>query len=73
MAKIIYKLVVMFVLTLVFSVGVCSADGMFDNGNGVLCALMVFTPLFLAILGCGTGWFDDVYDWMHKMEDKVFC
>ena len=72
MIKICLKLMVMFVMTFVFFIGVCGADSLIENGYWFVMICMVFVPLALFVVACNKGWIEDVMRWFDRLEKKLF-
>jgi hypothetical protein len=71
MAKIYLKLALMFVLTLVWCIGVCCADAIIDSGYWLLLMCMLILPMVLFTWACSSGKMDDVLAWVEKIEGKM--
>ena len=71
MAKIYLKIALMFVLTFVWCIGVCCADGLVKNGHWFVMACMVLVPLILFVVACNKGWIEDVMQWSENLEKKL--
>ena len=71
MAKIYLKLTVMFVLTLVWCIGICGADVIMERGHWFLLICMVILPIALFVWVCRSGRMDDVLAWVEKIEGKM--
>ena len=71
MAKIYLKLALMFVLTLVWCLGVCCADAIIDSGHWFLLMCMLILPMALFTWSCSSGKMDDVLAWIEKIEGNM--
>ena len=71
MAKIYLKIALMFVLTLVWCLGVCCADAIIDSGHWLLLMCMLILPMALFTWACSSGKMDDVLEWIEKIEGKM--
>ena len=71
MAKIYLKIALMFVLTLVWCLGVCCADAIIDSGHWLLLMCMLILPMVLFTWSCSSGKMDDVLEWVEKIEGKM--
>lgn len=71
MAKIYLKLALMFVLTLVWCLGVCCADAIIDSGHWFLLMCMLILPMVSFTWACSSGKMDDVLAWIEKIEGKM--
>ena len=66
MAKIYLKIMLMFVLTLVWCVGVCGADALMESGHWFLLMCMVLFPMGLFAWSCRSGMVDDVLELLNE-------
>ena len=71
MAKIYLKIALMFVLTFVWCIGVCSADAIMESGHWFLLMCMVILPMALFLWACRSGRMDDVLAWFEEIEGKM--
>jgi hypothetical protein len=71
MAKIYLKIALMFVLTLVWCIGVCCTDAIIDSGHWFLLMCMLILPIVLFTWACNSGKMDDVLAWVEKIEGKM--
>lgn len=71
MAKIYLKIALMFVLTLVWCLGVCCADAIIDSGHWFLLMCTLILPMALFTWSCSSGKMDDVLEWIEKIEGKM--
>lgn len=71
MAKIYLKIALMFVLTLVWCIGVCGADAIIERGHWLLLMCMVILPMTLFSWSCRSGKMDDVFEWFKKIERNL--
>ena len=72
MIKICLKLMVMFVMTFIFCLGVGGADSLIENGYWFVMVCMIFVPLALFVVSCNKGWLEDVMRWFDRLEKKLF-
>ena len=72
MAKIYLKTALMFVLTLVWCIGVYCADAIMESGHWFLMMCMVILPIALFVWACRSGRMDDVLEWFEKIERKIY-
>ena len=71
MAKICLKIVLMFVLTLVWGIGLCAADEFIESCHWLVLICMVLLPMLLFALACRSSRMDDVLDLFEKIEKKM--
>ena len=72
MVKIYLKIALMFVLTLVWCIGVYCADAIMESGHWFLMMCMVILPIALFVWACRSGRMDDVLEWFEKIERKIY-
>jgi hypothetical protein len=71
MTKIYLKIALMFVLTLVWYIGVCGVDAIMARGYWFLLMCMVILPIALFVWACRSGRMDDVLAWIEGIEKKM--
>ena len=69
MAKI--KIALMFVLALVWCVGVCGADAIMGSGHWFVLMCIVILPVALFAWAYRSGLMDDVLELLEKIEGKM--
>lgn len=71
MAKIYLKVSLMIVLSYVWCIGVCCADGLMESGHWFLLMCMVILPMVVCLWACRSGRFDDVLAWFESIENSI--
>ena len=60
------KLIVMFVISLVWGIGVCGCDYLLMHGYYISFACMTILPMVLFSRACRNGYLDDVLQWVES-------